>query len=79
MAFADCISKGLRSMSKTKDISKKRFSEFLAARLRAKRGDANQAQHASPASRTSVSTRAEEKPTSVIESRSQIGLGPQKR
>jgi hypothetical protein len=57
-------------MSETKDISKKRLSAFLAARLRAKRTDENHSPHASSESRATTSTRSEEKPASVTETRS---------
>jgi hypothetical protein len=49
---------GLRLMSETKDISKKRFSEFLAARLRAKQGNKPRHQPGSTKSRPAVGSRS---------------------
>jgi len=47
-------------MSETKDISKKRLSDFLAARLRAKRNDEPRDQPSSTESRPIVSARSEQ-------------------
>jgi hypothetical protein len=45
-------------MSETKDISKKRLSDFLAARLRAKQGDKARPQAASTKSRPNLASRS---------------------
>jgi hypothetical protein len=70
MPFAGFIWKGLLTMSETKDISKKRFSEFLAARLRARRSDENHTQHQSPEAKPSVSTRSQTKTAPAVDPRS---------
>jgi hypothetical protein len=62
------IVEGLAVMSKSKDISKKRFSDFLAARLRARRGDKTREQPVSPDSRPIVAARSEQTTGPVAQS-----------
>jgi hypothetical protein len=62
------IVEGLSMMSESKDISKKRLSDFLAARLRAKRSDKPRDQPASTESRPIVSARSEQTTGPVTQS-----------
>ena len=55
-------------MSETKDISKKRLADFLAARLRAKRTDQRQVQQATTDSRPVARPRSEETSSPVVDS-----------
>ena len=62
------IVEGLSLMSETKDISKQRLSDFLAARLRARQSDQPQAQPASTDSSPLASARQRRPPPRPLES-----------
>ena len=55
-------------MSETKDISKKRLADFLAARLRAKRSDERRAQQSSTDSSSKAGARTEQTNAPIGES-----------
>ena len=55
-------------MSETKDISRRRLDDFLAARLRARKADQNKSQGPSAEQSQSSSPRPEERATPANES-----------
>jgi hypothetical protein len=64
----DCIVKGSLAMSESKDISRRRLDDFLAARLRARQTDKNSSQRPSAESMAASPPITDERTAPVNES-----------